>query len=275
VTDLAIIIVSHNTRSELENCLRSLHQHPPRVSHEITIVDNASSDDSAEAVRRQWPGVRVIALDRNIGFAGANNVGIRQTASELVLLLNSDTIAPEGAIDSLVGALRELPRAAVVGPRIVDGDGTPELSFGRMIGPLAELRQKTLARFASRARLNAMMSETRQVDWVTAACLLVRRRDAEAAGLLDERFFMYCEDVDFCAAIRANGGAVYYTPSAEIVHLRGRSWRASPVVTAQRYRQSQLAFYQKHHPAWAPLLRLYLAARGKLPSKTTDKMAGS
>ena len=110
-----------------------------------------------------------------------------------------------------------------------------------------------------------MTSKTRQVDWVTAACLLVRRRDAEAAGLLDERYFMYCEDVDFCAAVRANGGKVYFTPLAQIVHLRGRSWRANPAATADSYRRSQLAFYRKHHPCWAPLLKPYLALRGKLP----------
>jgi len=271
VTELAIIIVSHNTKAELENCLRSLHQHPPRVSHEVVVVDNASKDGSVEAVRSDWPGVRVIPLDRNTGFAAGNNAGIRQSASDLVLLLNSDTIVPEGAIDRLVSALRELPRAAVVGPRIVDGHGQPELSFGSMIGPFAELRRKMLVRFVSADRLTAMTSQVREVDWVSAACLLVRRRDAEAAGLLDERYFMYCEDVDFCAAIRANGGTVYFTPAAQITHLRGRSWRASPKATAERYRQSQLAFYRKHHPGWVPILRLYLAARGKLPAQATDK----
>jgi GT2 family glycosyltransferase len=270
VTDLAIVIVSHNTSAELDNCLRSLHDHAPLVPHTIVVVDNASSDGSAEAVRQHWPDVRVIALERNLGFAAGNNTGIRQTTSELLLLLNSDTIVPEGAIDRLVSALRDLPHAAIVGPRIVDVHGRPELSFGRMIGPAAELRQKMLVRTASPARIAAMTSEVREVDWVTAACLLVRRGDAEAAGLFDERYFMYCEDVDFCAAVRSNGGKVYFTPAAQIVHLRGRSWRASPATTAARYRQSQIAFYRKHHPAWVPLLKLYLAVRRKLPPETAD-----
>jgi GT2 family glycosyltransferase len=167
--------------------------------------------------------------------------------------------------------MRELPRASVVGPRIVDAEGQPELSFGRMMSPVAEARQKLIVRFASSERVGAMTSKIREVDWVSGACLLVRRRDAEAAGLLDERYFMYCEDVDFCAAIRRNGGKVYFTPASEIVHLRGRSWRTNPAFTADRYRQSQLAFYGKHHPKWAPLLRLYLAIRGKMPAETTDK----
>jgi GT2 family glycosyltransferase len=268
--DLSIIIVSHNTRSDLENCLRSLHQHPPDLSCEILVVDNASRDGSADAVRARWPRVRTVALDTNIGFARANNVGIRQTAGELVLLLNSDTIVPPGAIDRLVAAMRELPQASVVGPRIVDAEGRPELSFGRMMSPLAEARQKLLVRFASPRRIGAMTSKIREVDWVSGACLLVRRLDAEAAGLLDERYFMYCEDVDFCAAIRRNGGKVYFTPASDIVHLRGRSWRNAPGGTAEHYRQSHLAFYRKHHPKWAPLLRLYLGVRGKLPAETAD-----
>jgi N-acetylglucosaminyl-diphospho-decaprenol L-rhamnosyltransferase len=262
---LAIVIVSHNTRSDLDNCLQSLHDHPPHVPHEIVVVDNASSDGSPDAVRTRWPEVRVIALNSNMGFASANNEGIRRTESELLLLVNSDTIVLEGAIDRLIAALHELPGASVVGPKIVDADGHPELSYGRMMTPLTELRQKLLVRYASQPKLAALTSETRQVDWVTAACMLVRRRDAEAAGLLDERYFMYCEDVDFCAAVRANGGKIYFTPSAQIIHLRGRSWRASPAATAENYRLSQLAFYRKHHPAWAPILMLYLRLRGKLP----------
>ena len=269
--DLAIIIVSYNTKADLERCLQSLRQHPPRLSHEIVVVDNASTDGSVDLVRSEWPGVRVIPLARNIGFAAANNEGIRRTAGELVLVLNSDTIVPEGAIDRLAAALHDLPSASVAGPRIVDANGRPELSYGRMISPLAELRQKTLVRFASTARLDRMTSETREVDWVTAACLLVRRHEAEKAGFFDERYFMYCEDVDFCAAIRAHGGKVYFTPRAEIVHLRGRSWHANPGRTAGHYRRSQLAFYRKHHPRWAPLLKLYLQLRGKLPGETADK----
>lgn len=262
---LAIVIVSYNTRSDLDNCLRSLHDHPPKATHEIVVVDNASQDGSIEMVRSQWPTVRVIPLHSNVGFASANNEGMRRTESELVLLLNSDTIVPEGTVDRLIAALRELPGASVVGPKIVDAGGHAELSYGRMMTPLSELRQKRLVRHASPMRLARLTSRTRRVDWVSGACLLVRRRDAEAAGLLDERYFLYCEDVDFCATVRANGGTIYFTPLAQIIHLRGRSWRTNPAATADHYRRSQLAFYRKHHPVWAPLLRLYLGLRGKLP----------
>ena len=268
--DLTIIIVSHNTRTDLEACLRSIDQHPPHVTHEVVVVDNASRDGSVAAVGNQWPTVRTIALAHNVGFAAGNNVGFRQSQSELVLLLNSDTIVLEGSIDALVRAMRHLPGAAIVGPKLVDANGAAELSFGRMMSPLAEVRQKWLTR-AGGKRLEELTSRPAEVDWVSGACLLVKRADAEAAGLLDERYFMYCEDVDFCAAVRANGGRVYFAPDSRVIHLRGRSGAVAPIATQSDYRQSRLAFYRKHHPRWEPVLRLYLALQGKLPPKKTDK----
>ena len=134
--ELAIIIVNFNNREDLLGCLESLTAQPPAVTHEIVLVDNASTDGSVDAVRSRFPVVRVVVLERNLGFAGANNVGIRATSSELVLLLNSDTLVPPGALDVLVGRLRAHPDAAVAGPRLIDGDGRAELSFGPMIAPL-------------------------------------------------------------------------------------------------------------------------------------------
>ena len=265
--DLTIIIVSYNNRLDLERCLDSIRQHPPAISHEILVVDNGSTDGSVETLRAQWSNVRLVALDRNVGFAAANNRGFRESQSELVLLLNSDTLVPQGSIDRLVGALRTLPGAAIVGPRLTDAGGRPELSFGRMMSPFVELRQKALVRFGGR-RVIDLTSQSSEVDWVSGACLLVRRTAAESAGLLDERYFMYCEDVDFCAAVRAQGGRIYFVADAEVVHLRGRSKTAT---TNAAYRASQLAFYRKHHPAWAPVLRFYLAVQGKLPPSGSDK----
>lgn len=270
MVDLTILIVSHNTRTDLEACLRSLDLNPPHVTHEIVVIDNASRDGSVAALRAQWPNVDVIALDANVGFARANNAGFRQTHSELVLLLNSDTLVLDRAVDRLLDAFRELPDASIVGPKLVNSRGVPELSFGRMMGPLTELRQKLLVR-AGGNRIEQMTSRPHEVDWVSGACLLVRRVDAEAVGLLDERYFMYCEDVDFCAAIRARGGRIYFTPKATITHLRGRSAAVDSTATGEAYRRSQLAFYRKHHPRWEPLLRLYLAVQGKVPPASSDR----
>jgi GT2 family glycosyltransferase len=268
--DLSILIVSYNTLVDLEWCLQSLGQAPPQTTHEIIVIDNASSDGTQASVKSRWPQIRLIALQSNVGFARANNIGFRQSGSELVLLLNSDTFVPPGAIDTLVRQIRELPGAAIVGPRLVDEGGAAELSFGRMMAPVAELRQKFLRRAAGQPRIEAITSRPQLVDWVSGACLLVRRKEAEAVGLLDERYFMYCEDVDFCAAIRQRGGRVYFTPAAEVIHLRGRSAATDPKGVAMAYQTSHLAFYEKHYPGWAPFLRLYLAFLGKLPRQAAD-----
>ncbi len=262
VDKLSIIIVSYNARADLERCLASLHDSPPATPHEIVVVDNASSDGSAEAARG-WTGVRVIDAGANVGFAGANNIGIHASCGDLLLLLNSDTIVPPHAIDRLVARMDRDAATTVIGPRLVDENGRAELSFGDVMGPWNELRQKAIGWLGARSGLvEHMARQERTPDWVSGACLLVRRADAEAVGLLDERYFMYAEDVDFCAAIRARGGTVRFVPEVEIVHLRGRSRAAAATATERAYRRSQVAFYEKHHPNWAPLLRLYLKLRG-------------
>jgi N-acetylglucosaminyl-diphospho-decaprenol L-rhamnosyltransferase len=270
--ELSIIIVSFNARADLEACLASLRQPPPATPHEIIVVDNASGDGSAEAARR-WADVRVIESGGNLGFARASNVGIRASHGANLLLLNSDTIVPAGAIDGLLHELQRLEDVAVVGPRLVDADGRAELSFGPMIGPVNELRQKLLV-LGHENRIGVISAfvdrRTRRPhfpDWVSGACLLVRRRDAEAVGLLDERYFMYAEDVDFCAAIRARGRRIRFTPDVTVIHRRGRSAATARAATDAAYRRSQMAFYEKHHPRWTPVLRWYLRLRRHRPDE--------
>jgi GT2 family glycosyltransferase len=266
--NLSIIIVTYNSRRHIDECLSSVLGTSPAVDREVIVVDNASEDGTAAAVRGRWPTVRVIDAGSNLGFAKANNVGIRQSSGELVLLLNPDTRIRPGALDTMVSALTARSDIGVVGPRIVDGAGRAELSFGSMIGPVSELRQKLLARL--QGYVERVTRTTRTVDWVSGACLLVGRADADAVGLLDERFFMYAEDVDFCAAVRATGKRVLFLASAEVVHLRGQSVASRPAATEAAYRRSQLAFYEKYRPGWVPMLRGYLKLRGRLPDTPID-----
>ncbi len=271
MTSLSIIIVSFNARADLERCLQSLSAAPPGLPHDITLVDNASTDGGPQAVAARWPGVSVRLQPVNTGFAAANNAGIRATTGELILLLNSDTLVPQGAIDALASRLLAEPAVAAAGPRLIGSDGVAELSFGRMIAPLSELRQKVVAALHDRRHavvtrwVDHQSRRERYVDWVSGACLLVRREAAVAAGLLDERYFLYTEDVDFCAALRARGGRILFTPVAEVVHVRGRSRSAVPGAMNAAYRRSQIAFYEKHHPRWAPMLKAYLRAKRALP----------
>ena len=271
MTRLAIVIVSFNTRRDLDACLRSLHDAPPDLPHAIIVADNGSSDGSVRMVRTAWPDVHVIEMGWNAGFAAATNAGIRACDSELVLLLNSDTVVPAGNIDRLIGALDADRTAAAAGPRLIDRDGAVELSFGRMLSPWNEARQKLIALGIARGVVPVARWFERHVttphhpDWVSGACLLVRRAAGAAAGWLDERFFLYCEDVDFCAALRAAGHRILFTPAAEIVHARGRSGATDPPAARAAYRRSRIAFYVKHHSRWVGLLTLYLRARGRYP----------
>ncbi len=271
MTRLAIIIVSYNSRSDLETALRSLTEPAPAVPYEIVVVDNASTDSTPAYIRERWPRIRLIASESNLGFAQANNLGIRNTSSELVLLVNPDTIVKGTDVDRLVSILESRPDIAIVGPRIVDGNGRAELSFGSMISPWAELRQKMLVRGNDRgssvitAIVDRMTRRTRRVDWVSGACLLIRRHDLEKVGGFDPRFFMYAEDVDLCAAVRSHGRSVLFSAEPQIVHLRGRSATAAPERVRNAYRRSQIAFYAKHHPGWVPFLRFYLKILGRLP----------
>jgi len=268
---LDIIIVSFNCRDVLAGCLRSLVSAPPLRPHRLVVVDNGSTDGTVAYLRTHHPDVRVIEPGGNIGFAAANNIAIRATTGDLVLLLNPDTVVTPGALDRLCQALESSAKAGVAGPRIVDGTGRAELSFGRMLSPLSELRQKLLVVGNDRGtgwatRLVDRMTRRRgHPDWVSGACLLIRRQVLEQAGLLDERYFMYAEDVDLCAAVRGKGHDVLFVPEAEIIHLRGRSRDAAPAATRHAYRRSHVAFYEKHHPAWASLLKTYLRLRGEWP----------
>lgn len=266
---LAIVIVSYNVRDDLDACLQSIVGRTQPLDTTIVVVDNASTDGTPDLIQARHPGVRVIETGENLGFARANNVGIRATTSDLVLLLNPDTVVPDGAIQRLAQTLERSPDAACVGPRLVDAAGRPELSFGWTISPIGELRQKIVGALYDRnvsAAANWVERQTRESgarEWISAACLLARRSSLDAVGLFDERYFMYTEDVDLCASFRARGCAVLFDAGVTVTHRRGQSAATNPRTDVLR-RQSQIAYYEKHHPGWVPLLRAYLKVTGKL-----------
>lgn len=266
---LAIIIVTFNSTQEIDACLQSLVGHTEPFPTTITVVDNASEDGTADHVRRKWPSVKVIDSGGNIGFAKANNLGIRATDSDYVLLMNPDTVAPPGAIQALVRGLAAHPEAAIAGSRLLNERGFPELSWGVPITPWNELRVMLFSRLYHRKirrivrKMDRLSRQAREVAWVSGACMVIRRPDLEAVGLIDERYFMYNEDVDLCVEMKKRGRTTLYVAGAEVLHYRGRSAPKNPAL--ERMRQlSHVAYYEKHLPRWAPLLRVYLKATGKL-----------
>jgi GT2 family glycosyltransferase len=270
VTEPAVsaVVVSHNTRDDLLRCLASLRDHA-QLPIEVIVVDNASSDGSVEAVRRDFPAVRVIASPENLGFSRANNLGIREARAAYVLVINSDAEVRPGAVAALAAGLDSRNDVAVVGPRTLSSDETIQISFGPALSPLAEWRQRRLVsgvrrRDASALReAGALAGREHEPDWVSASCFLARRKALDAIGGFDEAFFLYEEDVDLCVRLRAAGWRIVFTPSAEVVHHLGRSMEHAPSRARIEYHRSHLRYYRKHNGLLANvILRLLLMAQG-------------
>ena len=268
---LTIVIVSYNTRDTLVRCLKALQDSPPSVAHQIVVVDNASSDGTVDLIHAKWPSLRIIQMGFNAGFSAANNAAVHSSQSELVLLLNSDTVPAPNSIDNLVSALDDNSDVAAAGPRLINLRGQVELSFGRMISPWNEARRKLVTLGITEqlpfvtSWLKRKTHTTHYPDWISGACMLVRRTHGDTVGWLDERYFLYTEDVDFCAALRAVGHRILFTPNAEVIHIGGQSGSNDPLATRSLYRKSHLAFYAKHHPRWHAPLRWLLRLRQQLP----------
>lgn len=222
--DLSVIIVSHNTRALLARCLASLEAAAAAaaLATEIIVVDNASSDGSVELLARHFPRARVLANRANLGFAAANNRGLAEVHAGVALLLNSDAFVTAGALRGALDTLRTTPRAGLVGLRIVNEDGSAQAADGRFPTLWADIR--TSAGLDRRPRRDGPAATgVRPTDWVHGACMFVRTAAVRQVGPLDERFFMYSEEVDWCRRFRAAGWEVWYRGDLAVVHLGGAS----------------------------------------------------
>jgi len=237
--DVSAVIVNWNARDLLQSCLESLRDHPPRDrSLEVVVVDNASSDGSADLVRAEWPDVVLEVPPENEGYQRANNRGVRLSRGRYLLLINSDAQVRAGALDAMVARLESDERAAVVGPRLVYADGSfqrwtaghaPDLAGVASFFLFGERMSKAAARRS--IYLAEDVTEPFQPDWVSSACMLVRRAALDEVGLMDERYFYGMDDVDLGQRFRDAGWHVWYDPQAEVVHLMGDgrvTKRASP-----------------------------------------------
>ncbi len=263
--DVSIVIVSFNTRDLLAACLRSITSTVRDHSYEILVADNKSRDDSVAMVQRDWPAVRIIELGANLGFARANNSAIRLATGRSVLLLNSDAEVQPGAIDTLLAFLDARPDAGVVAPVLLNTDLTDQGTARSFPSPANVLfgRKSPLTRaFPSNPWSRKYLigrhrpgDEPFQVDWVSGACMLVRREAFERAGLLDEGFFMYWEDADWCRRIGRAGFGVYCVPRARVVHHEGGSSGRRPAHLVWAFHRSVYRYYVKHDApqAWNPL----------------------
>jgi len=259
--DLSIIIVNFNTRELLRQCLQSLYNTTRNVNFEVHVVDNDSSDGSTEMVKKEFPQVKLIENKRNEGFSRANNKAIPRTKGRYVLLLNSDTVVLIQELYKMVAFMDERREAGVVGCKLINKDGNLQLSaawfpslakafFGGEFVPKALGRLLGMERFPGQTYLTTMSHEEIQdVDWVCGACLMVRKAVIEDVGLLDEKLFMYGEEIDWCFRIKKAGWKVMYYPNAKIVHYQRGSTkiRSQFELAMLRLVFSERYVYCKHH----------------------------
>lgn len=249
--DLSVLIVSWNTRKLLDRCLSSVFETTCNIDTEVIVVDNASSDGSAEMVCSTYPSVRLISNDSNTGFARANNQAIGHSSGKHILLLNPDTICLKGSLEKLVQFLRANPGAGVVAPLVLNPDGSLQHSWARFPTLFLEAMGNLDRRVLSQQANPKTPDETRSlgqfpVDWIGGACFMARRSAIDEVGPLDEDLFMYCEETDWCLRFASAGWQAWVEPDAQIIHLGGQSSRQVPFETRRRLAASKLSLFSKH-----------------------------
>lgn len=261
--ELSVIIVNYNVRDLLRECLRSLYANEG-VDFQACVVDNCSPDGSVEMVKAEFPQAALIARSVNGGYASANNIGLRWAGfgegdsepTRYALLLNPDTVLPPKAIRTMLDFMEAHPEVGIVGPKLVRPDGSldlacrrsfpsPEVALYRMLGLSRRFpKSRRFARYNLTYLDPDVMTE---VDSVVGAFMLVRREAIEDAGLLDESFFMYGEDLDWAFRIKEKGWKVIYNPAVTVIHHKGASSRQRSYRATIEFYRSMLTFYRKHY----------------------------
>jgi GT2 family glycosyltransferase len=258
---LSVIIVSFNQFELLKAAIDSLKNNPPPFAYEVIVVDNHSQADVQDYLNEFYHDIRIISNSSNHGFGWANNRGAQAARGEYLLFLNSDAEIAGDALARMVAVMDGNAAIGILGPALLNPDGSFQLSFGRKISLWAELYQKSLAPLWEKWKLNFHDQERflKNVDWVSGACLLTRREMFLPGPFFDEEIFLYFEDHDLCLRVKAMGKKVVYCPGARVMHHCGSSIGALPG-TMIEYRKSQLYLYQKHLGRWQSfLLRRYLS----------------
>lgn len=265
--DLTIIIVNWNTRELLDKCLASVYASQTNLKFDVWVIDNQSFDNSIEMIRENYPNTILIKNENNVGFAQANNQAINKSSSEFVMLLNPDTIVDKDVLDGLIGYLEGHPDVGAAGPMLLNPDGTlqesayPEPTLWREFWRLFHLDLfKHLGTYPM-AEWNH--SDLRDVDVLMGACFLVRRKVLDQVGLLDENFFMYSEEVDFCKRIRDFGWRIVWFPTVKVIHFGGQSTSQVQQEMFLQLYQGKIQYFRKHNSlavVWAYKFVLFMAA---------------
>jgi GT2 family glycosyltransferase len=253
--DISIIVVNWNTQKLLYDCLESIYAHTENLTFEIIVVDNASSDDSVGMVKNNFPDVILVENESNRGFAVANNQGMAIANGRYVLLLNSDTVIFDNALNKAVSFADAHSKVGVVGCRVLNSDGTLESScfmfpsiLNMILSSICIHRIFPRSRFFGRERMSWYdWSNASKVDAVAGCFMLVRREAIEQVGLMDERFFIYGEDTDWCRRFHTAGWDVMFYPEAEVIHVGGASSSKDPIKFYLEMLKADMQYWRKHH----------------------------
>ena len=246
MTKLSIVIVNYNVRNYLEQCLQSVQKALEGIEGEVWVVDNNSSDDSVEVLRRDYPWVRLVANTENMGFARANNLAIRQSQSEYVLLLNPDTVVEEPTLRGVLQFMDAHPEAGGAGVMMHNADGTlaPESRRGLPTPWVAALK---MFGFTKRYYMSYLpWDQPGRIDVISGAFCMLRRKAIDQVGLLDEDFFMYGEDIDLSYRLLKGGWQNWYLPFS-IIHFKGKSTQKTDYRYVHIFYQAMLIFFRKHY----------------------------
>ncbi len=250
---LSIIIISFNTRDTTLRCLRSVFAHLEGVGAEVIVVDNASADGSADAVAAEFPQVVLIRNPDNAGFGAANNLAMTRAKGDVFLLLNSDAFLSSGALPAMLKVLDDQPKVGMVGPRLLNADGSLQRSCYRFPSPGVAWREALW--ISAVAPAASFLGDLRKwphdalyhPEWVVGACMMVRRSVYETVGGFDPKFFMYAEETDWQKRIRAAGWGIAFTPAAQVTHLGGASGADDKPKINTYFFSSGDYYYRKHH----------------------------
>jgi hypothetical protein len=261
--DISIVIVNWNTRELLLDCLASVYATVRTLRFEVFLVDNASSDGSVGAVRAQYPQVKIIQNEKNLGFAVANNKALRLTQGKYALLLNTDTVLTDGAIAKLFAYLKNHDEIGMACGQLLNADGSKQNSIANFPSLLGLLCNETVLRLLWPRRFPSKRQEYRapiEVESCIGACLMVRKAAMEAVGLLDERYFFFLEETDWAFAMHRAGWKSCFVPEARIYHLQGRSAGHNVSARIMFYR-ARYQYFRKWFPKIWPLHGLLLVVR--------------
>lgn len=244
--ELSVIIVNWNTRDLLADCLASIYAGVGDLSVEVIVLDNASTDGSAAVVREQFPQVRLIESCENLGFARGNNIALRQATGEYLLLLNPDTVVVDDALTRLVAALAADPSLGAISPQLIYPDASPQASSGDF--PCLRNELPLLRRPSVRSPLltASYHSALIPVDWAKGACLMIRRRAWEQVGQLDEEYWLYTEEADWCYRARQMGWEIAVVTDAKVVHIEQAAARQRLAHSLVQFARSRALFLRKH-----------------------------